>query len=218
VHGLLLEGVRRMDETRYFRDRIPSDKHIPTLIVGRDPPGSEFAKVYEAVDDNLSVADICRVVGQGEFEVTQALFQLVQSSHVVIQAPRPTGPSAIVMIFNEAIAFIFDAVDRTGRGGEVREQLASFATGAGIYDALFRKAGPAKDGTLIPDRVVENIAVLVGPEEAEPMLAQWLYEYISFATFVAEPYLRPTSLARGTQGSMLAKQVAVLIAPLAPKP
>ena len=32
---------------------------------------------------------------------------------------------------------------------EVREQLSSFATGAGIYDTLFQKAGPAADGTLL---------------------------------------------------------------------
>jgi len=120
---------------------------------------------------------------------------------------------------------IFREVDAGGHGGEVREQLASFATGAGIYDALFRKAGPSPDGThLFPERIAENIAVLVGPDEAETMLAQWLYEYVSFAMFVAEPYLRPPPEAapasrrsESIQLSMLAKKVAELIAPLAPK-
>jgi hypothetical protein len=55
------------------------------------------------------------------------------------------------------------------------------------------------------------------------MLAQWLYEYVSFAMFVAEPYLRPPSETGGAPrkvdvlGSGLAKKVAELIAPLAPK-
>lgn len=224
VNALLMEGVRRMDETRYFRDRIPSDQHVPARVAGRDPPEEEFAKVYEAVDGARSVQDICRVVGQGEFEVTQALFQLVQSGRVVVHAPRPTGPAAVVALFNEAIAMIFREIDGVGHGGEVREQLASFATGAGIYDALFRKAGPAPDGTLITDRIIENIAVLVGPEQAEATLAQWLYEYVSFAIFVAEPFLRPGADANGpssrrgeSHGSTLAKDVADLVAPLAPK-
>jgi hypothetical protein len=223
VNGLLMEGVRRMDETRYFRDRIPSDQHVPARVVAREAPAVDFIKVYEAIDGARAVAEICRVVGQGEFEVTQVLFQLVQSGHVIVHAPRPTGPAAIVALFNQAIAMIFGEVDATGRGGEVREQLASFATGAGIYDSLFRKAGPAVDGTLVADRIVENIAVLVGPDQAETMLAQWLYEYVSFAMFVAEPYLRPppesTRSARKVDANIsgLAKKVAELIAPLAPK-
>jgi hypothetical protein len=219
VTALLMEGVRRMDETRYFRDRIPSDQHVPARVAGREAPESEFVKVYEAVDGARSVSDICRVVGQGEFEVTQALFQLVQSGRVVVHAPRPTGPAAIVALFNEAIAMIYREVDAVGHGAEVRDQLSSFATGAGIYDALFRRGGPAADGTLIPERIIENVGVLVGPEQAEPMLAQWLYEYVSFAMFVAEPFLRPDGPAgkRSEGGSLLAKNVADLVAPLAPK-
>ncbi|MFO0758705.1 MAG: DUF4388 domain-containing protein [Byssovorax sp.] len=225
VHALLMEGVRRMDETRYFRDRIPSDQHVPERVPGREPPPEELLKIYEAVDGTRSVAEIGRVVGQGEFEVTQALFQLVQSGLLVIHTPRATGPAAIVALFNEAIALIFQEIDATGHGGEVREQLSSFATGAGIYDTLFQKAGPAPDGTLIAERILENIVVLVGPSDAEAMLSQWLYEYVSFAIFIAEPFLRPPADSSATgstktplsvQGS-LAKRVAVLVAPLAPK-
>jgi len=223
VTALLMEGVRRMDETRYFRDRIPSDQHVPARVMTREAPAVEFLKIFEAIDGARAVAEICRVVGQGEFEVTQALFQLVQSGHVVVHAPRPTGSAAIVALFNQAISMIFGEVDAAGHGGEVREQLASFATGAGIYDTLFRKAGPAVDGTLAGERIVDNIAVLVGPDQAETMLAQWLYEYVSFAMFVAEPYLRPASEVPGASrkgemmGSSLAKKVAALVAPLAPK-
>src|SRR5207244_4241189 len=83
--------------------------------------------------------------------------------------------------FNQAISSLFQEVDAIKKGGEVREQLASFATGAGIYDALFLKAGPAQDGTLEPGKITENIIMLVGPDQVETMLAQWLYEYVSFA-------------------------------------
>jgi hypothetical protein len=225
VNGLLMEGVRRMDEMRYFRDRIPSEQHLPARAAGRDKPEGAPAEVWSAIDGTRSIADICRQAGRDEFEVTQALFQLVQSGHVIMHAPRPTGSAAVVALFNQAIAVIFREVDAVSRGGEVREQLASFATGAGVYDALFRKAGPAADGTLATDRIIENIGVMVGPEQAEGTLAQWLYEYVSFAVFVAEPFLRPgtdsgpVSLRSGapSQGSSLAKRVAALVGPLAPK-
>jgi hypothetical protein len=233
ISALLMEGVRRMDETRYFRERIPSDQHVPERVGERllPPEEAEFQRVYDAINGQRSVSEICRVVGQGEFEVTQVLFQLVQAGRVNIHAPRPTGPVAIVALFNQAVSMILEEVDAVGRGTEVREQLSSFATGAGIYDALFRKAGPTPNGTLDADRIAENVSVMVGPDQAEAMLAQWLYEYISFAMFVADPYVRPTGDGRreGKFGPLsirpvpmperpsLAKRIAELIAPLTPK-
>jgi hypothetical protein len=234
VSGLLMEGVRRMDEMRYFRDRIPSDAHVPERAPGHEAPGPEggpLRKVWGAIDGVRSIADIGRAVAQSEFEVTQALFQLLQSGHVTVQAPRPTGAAAVVALFNEAIALIFRELDAAENGDVVREQLASFATGAGVYDALFRRAGPAKDGTVDQERILANIAAMVGPEQAESTLAQWLYEYVSFAVFVAEPFLRPGHDAASTtgasapgsllrvaaSGSSLSRRVAELVRPLAPK-
>ena len=109
-------------------------------------------------------------------------------------------------LFNDALSAIFRDIDAAGKSHEVREQLESFATGAGIYHTLFRKAGPAADGTFATSRVLENLAVLVGPKQAEATLAQWLYEYVSFAIFVAEPYVRSS----GPGATTLAKRVAEL--------
>src|SRR5262249_36047935 len=121
--------------------------------------------------------------------------------------------------FNDAIALVFREVEAVKKADEVREQLSSFATGAGIYDALFSGAGPRDDGTFDPDRVVENVGVLVGPEQAKPMLAQWLYEYASFAVFVSEPFLRgeASSFSRRQPGQpSFARRIAELLTPLAP--
>ena len=127
----------------------------------------------------------------------------------------------MMALFNDAIAMILADVDHAGRGEEVRWQLTSFATGAGIYDALFRGSGPAPDGTLDAARVIENAEMLAGPGQAEAMLAQWLYEYVSFAMFVAEPYLRMgpdgIPLSKRGEGTPLSKRVAELVGPLAPK-
>jgi hypothetical protein len=214
VGGLLMEGVRRMDETRYFRERVPSDLHVPARVAGRQPPENELLKpVYEAIDGQRAVGDICRVVGQGEFEVTHAVFQLVQSGAVVVHPPRPTGPAAKVARFNEAANLLLSTVDELGRGQEVRDQLSSFATGAGIYDALFMGAGPAPDGTLDVERISQNIQMLAGPGDAgEAMLSQWLYEYASFGLFVSEPIMRSNEKL-----APIARKVSELIAPLAPK-
>ncbi len=221
VNGLLMEGVRRMDETRYFRERIPSDQHVPSRQPDRAPPEEELLAVYEAIDGHRSVSEIGRIVSMGEFEVTQALFQLIQSGRILVRAPRPTGPAATVALFNEVMAKVNAELRAIGKWPEVRDQLSSFATGAGIYDALFRRAGPQEDGTLVIDTIVENVTMMVGPAQAEGMLSQWLHEYVSFAVFVAEPYLRrnegaPGSiLHEGPPSQPLSKRLSSLIAPLA---
>lgn len=221
VSGLLMEAVRRMDETRYFRERIPSEHHVPARMPDRSPPSGELRKAWDAIDGHRSVAEIARLLGQGEFEATRAIFQLVQTGKVTVHAPRPDGLGALVTLCNEAIGTILAEVDAAGRGEEVRWQLSSFATGAGIYDALFRGAGPGPDGTLAPEPIVANATMLAGPEQAEAMLAQWLYEYVSFAMFVAEPYLRlgPDGfpMSRRGEAAPLSRRVAELIGPLAPK-
>jgi hypothetical protein len=221
VNVLLMEAVRRMDETRFFRERIPSEQHVPLRVPDRSPPFGELRKAWDAIDGHRSVAEIARAIGQGEFETTRAIFQLVQAGKVMVHPPRPTGPKSMVVLFNEAIAMILAEVDAVGHGEEVRAQLASFASAAGIYDALFRGAGPEADGTLAAERVIENATMLAGPDQAEPMLAQWLYEYVSFAMFVAEPHLRPGAegqpSSRRGDAPPLSRRVAQLVGPLAPK-
>jgi hypothetical protein len=173
--------------------------------------------VYEAIDGRRSVAEIGRMVSMGEFEVTQALFQLIQAGRIHVREPRPTGPAATVAAFNEAMQKVQAELTAIGKWPEVRDQLASFATGAGIYNALFRRAGPQEDGSLIIETIVENVTVMVGPAQAEAMLAQWLYEYVSFAVFVAEPYLRQHEpISRdGPSSQPLSTRLSALIAPLA---
>ena len=215
VQSLLMEGARRMDEMSCFRARIPSDFHVPAHVPGTGlDEDHEHWDVYMAVDGNRSVEELGRAIGQGEFETTRTLFQLVQSGVVVVRPPRPTGPEAIVGLFNLAIATILGEADDCGGGQEIREQLASFATASGVYDALFRDAGPAPDGTLDAPKIAETVDVLIGPDGELPMLAQWLYEYAAFAMFIAEPLLRS---CEQSDAVAITRKVAELLKPLAPE-
>src|SRR4051812_38268208 len=105
ITTLIREGVRRMHEARYFRARIPSSQHVPVRMPGWMPPDPDPLRVFEFIDDNRSVEDISRALGQGDFEVSRAIFQLVQSGHVAIKPPRLTAKS-VVDVYNQAIALI----------------------------------------------------------------------------------------------------------------
>lgn len=222
VPTLLMEGVQRMDELELFRARIPSGLYVPAVVPGAalEHEHEHFA-VFSIVDGVRSVEDIARELGVGTFDATRALFQLLSSGVIVVHPPRPTGPTAIVTVFNQAIALILDRVDQVGGGAEIREQLSSFATASGVYDALFRDAGPQADGTLDPDKIAETIMQLVGPDSATSMLAQWLYEYASFAMFIAEPLLRSRMVDEGqgpmSEGATVSRKVAEMLAPLVPE-
>jgi hypothetical protein len=209
--GLLMDGVTRLDEMRYFRQKIPSSEYVPFRVDGRSAPAPEFEQVYAAIDGRLTVEDIGRVTGRGDFETTKAVYALIQSQHVAIHPPRLSGgPEAIVLTANVALRSIHAAAEREGRAPAVRESLASFAVGAGVYDILFRGAGPDADGALRAERVAQNAVMVTSGSDPEHELAQMMHEYVSFALFSAGGVL-PADTEQA-----LRREVAVVLAKLRP--
>jgi hypothetical protein len=206
--GLLMEAARRMDEMHFFREKIPSSAYIPVLVPSsKVTPPDDVADVYVQVDGKRSIAEIGRRIGQLEFEVTRAVFQLVSGGVCTVAPPRPSGPAAIIELFNSALAVIHTRCDEAGKGGELREGLARFATGGGIYDALFQGAGPTEIGAFTAARVARNLAALAG-DEPDAWLAQQVLDYVGFAMFQAGQLLsREAEVA-------LSAHVAALLQPL----
>jgi hypothetical protein len=207
--ALLMEGARRMDEMRFFRQKVPTDDYVPTQTANAKKPPEDLLEVFSQCDGRRSVAEIGRRIGQLEFEVTRAVFQLVNGGFLSIASPRPQGVEAITGVFNRALSDIHRTCDEAGRGSELRDGLARFATGAGIYDPLFVSAGPLPDGSLRGDRVKKNLAALAG-DDPDAWLIQLLHEYVGFAMFQAE-----SLLSRDVE-RVLAKTVAEALIPVRP--
>jgi hypothetical protein len=186
ANALLMDGVTRMDEMRYFRLKIPSAEHVPVRVEKSQPPERDFEAAYAATDGKSNVGDLGRTSGLGEFEITKQLYGLVQSGHVVIHPPRAAGgPPALVAAANGALTAIFRVASAARRDDEVRSGLASFAVGAGVYDILFRNAGPDETGALDAEAVARNSAIVAGGGDPDNVLKQMLHEYVSFALFSA---------------------------------
>src|SRR5450432_9868 len=212
ANALLMDGVTRMDELRYFRQKIPSAEHIPFKVENRGMPPEELSKVFLQIDGKQSVEELGRSTGLGEFDTTKALYTLVQSQQVLIHPPRVSGgPTSLVAAANGALRAIFAAANQGGRVAEVRGNLDSFAVGAGVYDILFRNAGPDETGALNPDAVAANSVAVAGGADQDNMLKQMLHEYVSFALFSAG-----AALGSGTEGELV-KQVAPALAGLRPQ-
>jgi hypothetical protein len=215
---LLRDGIRRMHEMRYFRARIPSEEHVLAHAGDRGTPPHDTHGVYAAIDGARTVAEVCRVVGASEFEVTRTTFQLVQSGHVLVKPPRAT-PTAIVAVYNRAVAFLLRELDAMDEGDGVREQLAAFAAKA-PYARLFDKP-PADDGTLDPAHIEATMQRLHAGPYLEERLSAWLHQHASYALFLARPHLRRKQDARdGTKGRVSMRVSAMLdeIAPSSRNP
>jgi hypothetical protein len=184
--ALLMEAAQRMDELHFFREKIPNDAWVPTPspVAGGKRPLSELAELLAQCDGRRSVAEIGRRIGQLEFEVTRGIFQLVTAGVVTMASPRPEGAAAIVAAFNVALLEVHRTCDGLGKGRQLRVALDQFATGTGVYPALFSGAGPVADGSVRGERVARNVVALAG-EDPDAWLTQQLLEYTSFALFHA---------------------------------
>src|SRR5215216_4965819 len=108
ANALLMDGVTRMDEMRYFRLKIPLFDNVPVSTEKGSQPEEEFKPAYGALDGTSSVGELGRVSGLGEFEITKQLYGLVQSGHIMIHPPRAAGgPPALVAAANGALTAIF---------------------------------------------------------------------------------------------------------------
>jgi hypothetical protein len=96
-------------------------------------------------------------------------------------------PRRIVDVYNEASSTLFAQLDAPA-AQIVRTELARFAESA-QYAATFAGAGPADDGSLRADVVYENLVTQGELAAADQRLARMLYDYASYAIFVAGPYL-----------------------------
>ncbi|MBL8607324.1 MAG: DUF4388 domain-containing protein, partial [Myxococcales bacterium] len=212
--GLLMEGARRMDEMKFFREKVPNDDYIPVPnVTGKKPP-EDLAQVHALCDGKRSVAEIGRKSGQLEFEVTRAVFQLQNAGFVQVVPPRLSGAEAIVEAFNPALVEIHARCDAAGKLAELREGLARFATGAGVYDTLLMGAGPLADGGFQPQRVSKNLVAIAG-DDPDQWLVQLLYDYVGFALFQAE-----SLIPREAQAQLFGKVMDMLkpVRPLVDNP
>lgn len=212
ANALLMDAVTRMDEMRYFRQKVPSAEHVPVKNEGRGAPDLEFKPTFDAADGKNSVGEIGRISGKGEFEITKQVYGLVQSGHVSIHPPRAAGgPTSLVAAANGALTAIYRAAAASGRAEEVRSGLSSFAVGAGVYDILFRNAGPDEQGALDTEAVIHNSAIVAGGSDPDNMLKGMLHEYVSFALFSAGAALGSAAEAE------LSRQVGPALASLKPQ-
>jgi len=202
---LLFEGVRRIDEMGYFREKLPSLTVVLEPVV--PPPPLKLdemdAKLLERVDGNRDLAEIARLSRLGEFDATKIVFNLMQTGFVRVAPEREMHEpeavpemishdrlGALVDLFNPYFARVFTAAAAKGRDAALRRDLESFFRGSTGLADLLRGVKVSPRGTFSKERLVENLENLKVPKKAE-FLYQVLIEVLEFLLFSAMETLDP---------------------------
>lgn len=194
--ALLFEGVRRIDELSYFREKLPSQAMV---LVRREPAPIDKLKpiedrVLQLVDGLRSIEHVARSSQLGEFETTRILFQLLQSGWIQPRTVREAmvGDASagdgvlerILGVFNEVYAKIHAAVKAEGKVEALEAGLESFFASVAEFSPLFVAVQVAPDGTLPTDQLLFNLSM--SPiEDKLDYLHRGLNELLFFELFTA---------------------------------
>jgi hypothetical protein len=170
---LLLEATRRMDEMKYFREKIPSGESVPVLRFTDFVPAEERARaVFELVDGRRTVEEIGRDSKLGEFDATRVLFQLLQAGVIEIKQeievlhsglPMQAAPTDapdllhLMSVVNDLLVQIQRVLSAANKLDRFRADLGAFFRGATAYSPLFEKVEVDAEGRLSGDRIIQNL-------------------------------------------------------------
>lgn len=84
TQGLLLDGLRRLDEMEMYRTLVPAPEVTPRHTGKEDAGdlGAEATQVLALVDGSRSVADLALATALGEFETTRAIYALIERGYL----------------------------------------------------------------------------------------------------------------------------------------
>lgn len=187
IHGLLMEGVQRIDEMTLYRERIPNNRAFPVENPNtrRDALDASSLAVLEQCNGTRSIDDLSRATGLGEFLTLKAVYGLLRGGHVQLRHGLTLNRSTaqrLIRAFNGIVRDVFVAVATYG-------SMERASRGLSTWLAASRHAGVLGEQVDI-DGTLDTNAVLARLEQhnsEDPMqdLHQALLELAAYALFLA---------------------------------
>jgi hypothetical protein len=120
VQGLVLEGMRRLDEWARIREVISSELCVPVAVRRFDLSGAKgdpgAISVLQAVDDDRTVADICLHTHSSEFFVSDILYRQAQTGALKFVRPRSISRQGLPAIGTDGHTLLGWAREQLDRG------------------------------------------------------------------------------------------------------
>jgi hypothetical protein len=199
TQALLMDGIRRIDEARLFRARIPGPgaflrRREPKRPVALRPPEQQLLAL---VDGRRTVAEVAAAAHLGEFDATKLLYHLAEAGCVEAAAdpaPAPAGDpaarsAALAEGYEALLRLVASALPGDGRPAFLAAVAAHLGDQAAPFAPLFRGLAPGPDGALDRRALLANLGGLAGPSlppgEAPRLLEDGLRELLFFYLFLA---------------------------------
>jgi len=194
--SLLMEGIRRSDESAMIAEVIPSDEAVPRRRENVPQTNLEESerKMLEFVDGTRDVRQIVRASKRGEFDVKRALYDLSKAKIIDIQLPGQPGGGKdaktrmtdAIADYNKIFAQIYRDLKLHAKTIDVDKSLAAFfadLTGS-RFAGVFREISVGADGTLDAPAVLANAEKLGQGGEGTALAIAGLGELLNYELLV----------------------------------
>lgn len=202
---IIMEGVRRIDETARIREKITGPELVFAKVGGVAPDFDELdmneaeIEIYNNIDGRLSVRDLIGKSELTEFEVTRILFQLL-SARLIEPAPEPgdmkpvfldveDSPELLKIIsaYNDMFGRLFIALDRAV-GEEAARDIFMNTLQSSETDDLWIGVFFDQDGRFDENMLIANISELP-LDERKSVLDEGLNTLLSVQLFEVSQHL-----------------------------
>lgn len=192
--SLMLDGMRRVDEMQYFREKIPSTKVIFEQGEHKELSLEELdSLLLEHIDGQKDLTQIAQDAHITEYDATRTAFRLLQAGIIRPraenflgrrgQAAHEGGLVDVLQLANKVLTVMLEEARKVGREQELRQAATSFHASDTQYNRLFHRVALQPNGGLDPALLVGNLSA-IKPKEPIEFLYQAMNEFLSFALFV----------------------------------
>lgn len=206
--SIIMEGVRRLDESARIREKVPSLDMVFAKIPGADPTLEELElskaeqELFELIDGTRSIRDLIAASHVPEFEATYLLYQMLTARLIEEVAfetsARPVfldvedSPELLRVIstYNEMFQHLFGAL-REAVGDREATEIFMSSFGSTDADDLWTGVSFDAEGRFDENVLIANISELPF-ERRKAALDEGLNTLLSIQLFEVSQHLDPS--------------------------
>jgi hypothetical protein len=203
--SVIMEGIRRLDESERIREKIPSLDLVFAHVPGSTPEFEELdmsekeIAIYNRIDGTLNVRELTGKSDMTEFEVTRILFQLVSARLIEqVQDDREYRPVfldvedspellKIISTYNDMFGRLYDALEKKLGEEDARDTFATVLQNADT-DELWSGVFFDQYGRFDENMLIANISELPF-EKRKSVLEEGLNTLLSVHLFEVSQHL-----------------------------
>lgn len=203
--SVIMEGIRRLDETARIREKIPDLNMIFTRVAGLTPDFHELEMseseidIYNNIDGRLTVRELTGRSELTEFEVTRILFQLISARliepvteeksfrPVFLDVEDSPELLKIISTYNDMFGRLFESLEKTVGEDQARDIFMTILQNAET-DELWSGVFFDQYGRFDENMLIANISELPF-EKRKSVLDEGLNTLLSVQLFEVSQHL-----------------------------